>query len=367
MSAKKPLSYSPWNGCFFFWHKNHFLMLKCTQREVAFHLEEEISVSCLGRSPEVVRELLDDCRTGYLKLVQDKITVFEYRGDGWKRTKTRDIRPMSTVVMDKTVKEALLKDIKGFLDERARAWYVKRGIPYQRGYLLYGPPGTGKSSLSLSIAGSFDLDIYTLNLSGVDDNSLGRLFADLPPRCVVLLEDIDSAGATESRETEAGSVVEAGVGSPKRAKEGKVTLSGLLNVLDGVGAQEGRVLIMTTNHVERLDGALIRPGRVDKKVAFGLADKDTIAQLFCIVYKRSEDDFSDEGIQAEDDNTVEQLAKDFADKVPVLEFSPAEVMSFLLENRQCAGIVAEKVQEWIARTRGEKKSIKRADSWVLSA
>lgn len=56
------------------------------------------------------------------------------------------------------------------------------------------------------------------------------------------------------------------------------------------------MLIMTTNHVERLDSALIQPGRVDKQVAFRLADKDIIAQLFCNVYSHSNNDVADEGV-----------------------------------------------------------------------
>jgi chaperone BCS1 len=149
----------------------------------------------------------------------------------------------------------------------------------------------------LSIAGCFDLDIYILNLLSVDDGSLSTLFAELPSRCVVLLEDIDAAAATQSRETgtENSSYVKS-VSTEKVKPQGKVSLSCLLNVLDGVASQEGRVLIMTTNYVERLDGALIRPGQVDKQVAFGLADKDIIAQLFYNVYSHSNDDVVDEGV-----------------------------------------------------------------------
>jgi mitochondrial chaperone BCS1 len=337
------------------------------QKEVGFHKEEQISVSCMGRSPQILKELFSECRTEYLKLVQNKTSVFEHRSDDWKRTRARDIRKFETVILNEKVKKGLLKDIKNFLDPRSRKWYSGRGIPYRRGYLLYGPPGTGKSSLSLSIAGCFDLDIYILNLPSVDDGSLSTLFAELPPRCVVLLEDVDAAAATQSREirTENSSHVE--TVSTEVKPQGKVSLSCLLNVLDGVASQEGRVLIMTTNHVERLDGALIRPGRVDKQVEFGLADKDIIAQLFCNVYSHSNDDVADEGVQVEDDDIVEQLAADFADKVPQLEFSPAEILSFLLENRQSPGMAVENVQQWTIRMREEKKKVKRADSWVLSA
>ncbi|RYP29498.1 hypothetical protein DL767_006688 [Monosporascus sp. MG133] len=86
---------------------------------------------------------------------------------------------------------------------------------------------------------------------------------------------------------------------------------------------------MTTNDVEKIGGALIRPGRVDKKVEFRRADKDVITRLFYIVHKHSDEDMPHEGKPIEDDETVERLAKDFVARVPELEFSPAEILSFL--------------------------------------
>ncbi|EEH04625.1 predicted protein [Histoplasma capsulatum G186AR] len=85
--------------------------------------------------------------------------------------------------------------VRGFLNERAQGWYARCGIPYRKGFLLYGPPGTGKSSFSLSVAGRFGLDIYVLNLSSINNSRLSSLFAQLPPHCVILLEDINASTA----------------------------------------------------------------------------------------------------------------------------------------------------------------------------
>jgi chaperone BCS1 len=90
----------------------------------------------------------------------------------------------------------------------------------------------------------------------MNDDSLDELFTTLPARCVILLEDIDSVNATHSRRR--GAVTTGS--SAKEKSEGKVSLSALLNTIGGVDSQEGRLLIMSTNHVERLDAALIRPG-----------------------------------------------------------------------------------------------------------
>src|SRR6266704_796141 len=99
--------------------------------------------------------------------------------------------------------------------------------------------------------------IYILNLASVDDSILNELFAKLPQRCVILLEDVDVASQNRSQDKEAEHPDSMFSFSGKRKQ---VTLSGLLNALDGVGSQEGRLLIMTTNYIERLDDALIQPG-----------------------------------------------------------------------------------------------------------
>ncbi|KIM96235.1 hypothetical protein OIDMADRAFT_78270, partial [Oidiodendron maius Zn] len=153
-------------------------------------------------------------------------------------------------------KRELLDDIKDFLDPVTQQWYSDRDSPYRRDYLLYGPPGTGKSSLSSAIAGHCGLNIYILNLSTISEAILKRLFDSLPSRCILLLEDIDAVSSNRDAETE---------DSHRMSKLGgvKVSLSSILNVIDGVGSQEGRILIMTTNHITRLDEAIIRPGRVD--------------------------------------------------------------------------------------------------------
>jgi chaperone BCS1 len=96
----------------------------------------------------------------------------------------------------------LLKHIRDFLNLISRRWYSNRGIPYRMGYLLYSPPGTGKSSLSKSITGHFDLDIYILSLSDTNEARLKNLFAELLSCCVILLEDIDAVSSNRSGDTE---------------------------------------------------------------------------------------------------------------------------------------------------------------------
>jgi chaperone BCS1 len=137
----------------------------------------------------------------------------------------------------------------------------------------------------LSIAGKCNLNLYILNLSSVDEDSLHELYTDLPARCVILLEDIDAVNTIYSRQS--GTVVLGGgktTSSTKEKPEGKVSLSTLLNAIDSVASQQGQLLIITTNHIDRLDPALIRPGRVDIKVELRLTNKDINSQFFLRIF-----------------------------------------------------------------------------------
>jgi chaperone BCS1 len=170
----------------------------------------------------------------------------------------------------------------------SKVWYAERGIPFRRGYLLYGAPGSGKTSLIHSIAGELELDVYIISLSrsGLDDTGLSELISDLPERCIALMEDIDAALHNSlSREdalsppNQTAELIPSSPRTPTHTTS-KVSLSGLLNALDGIGAQEGRILFATTNKYSSLDPALCRPGRMDLHVEFKLASRYQADELF---------------------------------------------------------------------------------------
>lgn len=152
-----------------------------------------------------------------------------------------------------------------------------------------------------SLAGELNLNIYILSLTvmALDDNSLKSLIARLPEKCVLLIEDIDAAfhrgmkrnlvDPEKKQQTQRGGTLENGqpAGPPGEKDKDKpdgffngVTLSGLLNALDGIAAQEGRILFATTNDYSALDPALLRPGRLDLHVEFQLASRHQARELF---------------------------------------------------------------------------------------
>ncbi|MEM9146323.1 MAG: AAA family ATPase [Pseudomonadota bacterium] len=178
--------------------------------------------------------------------------LFVFQEDYWQSVGDVSRRALDTVLADDDRIERLLADLSWFYG--AEDWYAARGVPWRRGYLLFGPPGTGKSSVIRALASEIGLDIALLDLgrAGLTDEQLRDGLASAPARALVALEDVDAV--FKGRE------------DPRR---GGVSFSGLLNAIDGIAAQEGRALFLTTNHPERLDPALIRPGRADVHLELG--------------------------------------------------------------------------------------------------
>lgn len=230
---------------------------------------ETVTLTTLYASRNIFEDIFREAYDLAKKAQEGKTIIYSAMGMGWQQFgDPRRKRPLSSVILDKGVKETVVADVKDFL--QSQKWYVDRGIPYRRGYLLYGPPGSGKSSFIQALAGQLDFGVAIINLSerGMTDDKLIHLLTKLPQRTILLLEDADAAFVNR-RQIDAD-----GYGG------GTVTFSGLLNALDGVAAGEERIAFLTTNHIERLDEALIRPGRVDMTVRIGEATRYQAAEMW---------------------------------------------------------------------------------------
>ncbi|GMY24138.1 aaa-atpase asd, mitochondrial [Fagus crenata] len=161
--------------------------------------------------------------------------------------------------------------------DKGKEYYAKIGKAWKRGYLLYGPPGTGKSSMIAAMANYLDYDIYDLELTTVKDNTeLRRLLIETTSKSIIVIEDIDcsldlTGQRKKKKEKEKDEVTKDPVSKMTKGEEesnGKVTLSGLLNFIDGLWSASGgeRLIIFTTNFVEKLDPALISRGRMEKHI-----------------------------------------------------------------------------------------------------
>ncbi|XP_059442225.1 AAA-ATPase At2g18193-like [Corylus avellana] len=162
-----------------------------------------------------------------------------------------------TLAIEPELKKGIINDLDRFL--RRKDFYKKIGKPWKRGYLLYGPPGTGKSSMIAAMANYLKFDVYNLDLATFSsDSELMSALRETSSRSLIVVEDIDCNKVVHDR-SKAVNV------DPMFLK---VTLSGILNAMDGLWSGNGdeRIIVFTTNHKERLDPALLRPGRMDMHI-----------------------------------------------------------------------------------------------------
>ena len=262
-------------------------------------------------------------------------------GDGqWVQAITRPARSIESVALETSKKDALVADITYYLTPECERFYANRGYPYRRGFLLYGPPGTGKTSFCLALAGYFNLDLYILSLNnpGISDHRLDALFDDLPQRCILLLEDVDSAGLEREKskeELKKLSRKEMDFAHRNSGRQTTLTLSGLLNCLDGPTSKDGRIVCMTSNAPDSLDPALIRPGRCDQKVLFGYANQEICTKLFEHLYTKTPDELVEGETSASAQYDIAQMAEAFASAIPSGgRISPAEVQGYLMIHRR---------------------------------
>uniref|UniRef100_A0A0E0JCV2 AAA+ ATPase domain-containing protein n=1 Tax=Oryza nivara TaxID=4536 RepID=A0A0E0JCV2_ORYNI len=165
----------------------------------------------------------------------------------------------------------IIDDLDMFRD--GKEYYASVGKAWKRGYLLFGPPGTGKSTMIAAMANFLDYDVYDLELTAVKSNTeLRRLFIETTGKSIIVIEDIDcSIDLTGKRKKKKKDKKKKKMTPPWARdddEEKKVTLSGLLNFIDGLWSACGgeRIIIFTTNHKEKLDPALIRRGRMDMHI-----------------------------------------------------------------------------------------------------
>ena len=228
-------------------------------------------------------------------------------------------RNFDSMYLPTKTKKTILMELDNFFAKEKL--YSKYQIPYKKGLLFYGPPGTGKTSLVKTIAYEYQINIYTININdeSVNDESIMEIINSISGDNIkiLLFEDIDSAFADKEKLTcgakttthviensmkkqrEAGNIGKkkdksdvsvkldammdsmASQMAPTVVSDKKyLTYSGLLNALDGVmSSQSGIITIMTTNYIDKLGSALIRPGRIDRKFELKECDSEQIFNM----------------------------------------------------------------------------------------
>lgn len=258
--------------------KGTLLSINLEERKSDSHMEKNmLKITKFGRSHKFFDKILAELDTKD----DTSLEIYESGKDGWAFNKKQKKNNIKNICLEKKKRDLLVSTIEVFVERKN--WYLEKDIPHRLGILLYGPPGTGKTSLIKAIASYLDKNIY--NMTRMDTS----LLTNVPDDSVVLIEDIDGISVDVSKREDR----ENNTQDSALEKMMGITFSGLLNAIDGINDDVGKILFLTTNHIEKLDGALLRPGRIDLKLELGYVN-DELARLlfdkFFSGYKLPEDE-----------------------------------------------------------------------------
>ena len=252
------------------------------------------------------------------------------RGHPWESVPFKHPSTFETLAMDPVKKDEILKDLVDFAN--GQGFYQKTGRAWKRGYLLYGPPGTGKSSMIAAMANYLGYDIYDLELTEVHTNSeLRKLLMKTSSKSIIVIEDIDCSLNLTNRKNSSNTYYDVGEmrggcvsGEDGAGGNNTITLSGLLNFTDGLWSCCGseRIFVFTTNHIEKLDPALLRSGRMDMHIYMSYCSFPALKILLKNYLGIEEGDL---------DCAVLKELEDVVDKA---EMTPADVSELLIKNRR---------------------------------
>lgn len=204
-----------------------------------------------------------------------KIAIYHSKARGYWESGTKICgQTLENIFLPVEIKDDIVRHLDGFIANKER--YLKFGRVYKLCFLLTGVPGAGKSSLIKAIAMKYNRPIYALTLSKkLDDEMITELFHEVKENSIIVLEDIDAFFVD------------------RQAQDINISFSAILNLFDGlISPGNGCILFMTGNNPERLDNALIRPGRVDKIIKFDYPKKREVNQAFTSIVGGTSEEFN---------------------------------------------------------------------------
>jgi mitochondrial chaperone BCS1 len=270
-SNQHEVFFIPSPGTHWFFHKWHLMWFSFDRTEgKGFDVKynENFVLGMVGRNKEFLKKIVLDA-TAALKAKNSGVSLYTYHSSYWNTVSGYKPRTFDSVILPAQEKQRLEKDIQQFFENESV--YVSSGTPYRRGYMFFGLPGTGKTSLVAGLSSRFKRDVYMLQPSHLGDSGLASAISEVPMHSIVVIEDVDCVASSRQRKP---------VKKEGEKKDSGVTLSGLLNSLDGLKVPHGLLFFLTTNHMEKLDPALVRPGRVDFKMEFKHATKEQKEEYF---------------------------------------------------------------------------------------
>lgn len=223
--------------------------------------KERITIMTFGISLKAM-EVLSQAFT--VKPNSDYLTVYSpsHNGrDSWAVAGNIPIKNHPALIVNPNVQLDVFDRVGEFL--AGEQWYRDRGLAYKLTLMLMGPPGTGKTSIAREIAIRYGLRFHDVNLSTMDNATFKRVISTMKSG-VLLIDDFEENTALHRRTSE--TVESEEPMSPGSIARSRVSLSTFLSVLDGAIPLDNVIVVLCTNHPEKLDPAIYRPGRVDYNV-----------------------------------------------------------------------------------------------------
>lgn len=237
---------------------------------------ETLALKCFSFRPKALEDLLNEAT--YIEDNFDNLCIYQYAiGEGYRKVITQK-RILEGVVSTGNVGERILGNIQDFFKDKE--WMIKAGIPYKINFLLHGVPGTGKTSLIRAIATSVGRPLYTINVRKISDDKLMSAISDIKPGSILVFEDIDCLGDTFRKRQEG----ETTRPSSETSLSDSVSLSGILNTLDGIVPLNNMIVFMTTNHIDKIDPAILRKGRTDFTYEVKPLDGEAVSRFSNYIY-----------------------------------------------------------------------------------
>ncbi|KAG8056841.1 hypothetical protein GUJ93_ZPchr0002g23492 [Zizania palustris] len=279
--------------------------------------------------------------------------AMDARGLPWDPVPFKHPSTFDTLAMDPDRKAAIMADLRDFAD--GSAFYERTGRAWKRGYLLYGPPGTGKSSMIAAMANYLGYDVYDLELTEVGSNAeLRKLLMKTTSKSIIVIEDIDCSvdltnraaappAPTKPRPNIDGTIDQDASAGAARS----ITLSGLLNFTDGLWSCCGseRIFVFTTNHIEKLDPALLRSGRMDMHIFMSYCSFPALRILLKNYI----------GLQDDNSDGCAVIMACLEEWIEAAEITPADVSEVLIKNRRSGRKEATEELLEVVKARAEKR------------
>lgn len=291
-------------------YKNDTIFFQFEINKLTSHNDRKITLYSKSNNIQILKDFVTMCAKEYLSETNNKdqdskktYQLMQYSSGSWLA---------SHINVPKTKRNTFLTEeqsnIFNIVDRflQSEDVYIDHGIPYKKGILLHGMPGTGKSSIGYALAHTFNLNIYKLDYKCLESESnFVKAINDIPSKSLVIIEDIDtykfakdrrnqknnSNPIEESAETlnniskNLDTILTSTEGDDKSHSSlslsslNSIQMESVLHALDGYTCLHGCIIIFTTNYMNRVDSAMLRPGRIDHHYEFTYADSNQIKNI----------------------------------------------------------------------------------------